>query len=74
MCSDRIVEKFDDAVVGWVEIEFKDIRKHTLFRMFEPDENRTPVKNKSGYTDFWAVSDPKEVEGTDLLQVEYVPF
>jgi hypothetical protein len=49
----RKIEIWDPPGAEWVEVQFKDLRKGHVFRMFEPD-NDDPVVDKSP---------PGEVEG-----------
>jgi len=56
----RIVEK----KVGdqWIEVEFEDLKKGDIFRMFDDDEGKREIcKTKKGETEFVADSDPKEI-------------
>jgi hypothetical protein len=51
----RIVEVMNPETAEWTVIDFTQLRKYDLFRMFEP--NGEPVLGESGQPNFIADSD-----------------
>jgi hypothetical protein len=41
----------------WVMCDFEYLKKGDTFRMFEPDFEKTPIRDKSGTAVLYAISD-----------------
>jgi hypothetical protein len=67
--NSRKIEVLIDHSDAWESIEFEDLRKGMIFRMFEATgELVEKVIGNKGDTDFVAISDPYMADG--ILQIE----
>ena len=67
----RVVELFTDK--GWQDIEFADLVKGDVFRMYEDEYKQSPVRAEDGCDVFVAMSNPY-VGANKMYEIECVSF